>query len=222
MEYDEFGNYMEKSLLSKYDEEIDGEKRESFKIGYSSFMEKKQAAVESVKAKLAKKRLESLTDKSLTIASEYYNDEELAKFKKPKKKVRKIRSKGKLLTADELKPDNAGIEKIGSRRPKVKNDDDYDIDDVPGKISCHFLKQACISLFLAVNVTLEDIKIEEEKDDLLEKALHKSRKIKQKENIIAEIVKTEIKEEPEEENIDSGNIILNSTAEFCRTLGKNF
>lgn len=53
---------------------------------------------------------------------------------------------------------------------------------------------------------------------MLEKALHKTRKIKQKENIIADILKTEIKEEAAEEQ-DTSNIILNSTAEFCRTLG---
>lgn len=134
-EFDEFGNPKEKSLLSKYDEEIDGQKRESFKIGYDNANERRQATIESVKAKLAKKKLESIVDKPLIIASEYYNDDEIAKFKKPKKKVRKIRSKGKLLTTDELKPDNFGIEKIGSRRPKIKNETDYDIDDVPRKYS---------------------------------------------------------------------------------------
>lgn len=129
-------------MLSKYDEEIEGEKRECFKIGYDYAVEKKQAAIESVKAKLAKKTLESIAERELKIASEYYNDEELAKFKKPKKKVRKIRSKGKLLTTDELKPDNFGIEKIGSRRPKVKNENDYDIDDVPGK---------CLDIFFVIS-----------------------------------------------------------------------
>ncbi|KAJ8938700.1 hypothetical protein NQ318_007988 [Aromia moschata] len=202
-EFDEFGNPKEKSLLSKYDEEIDGERRDSFKIGYDHGIERKQAVVQSVKEKLAKKKLESIPEKQLTIASEYYNEEELAKFKKPKKKVRKIRSKGKLLTADELEeqPKNTGIEAIGSRRPKYKNDPDFDIDDVP-------------SIDIPTNV-----KIDDDKDDLLEKALHRARKIKQKENLIADIIKTEIKPEAEEENNDGGNIVLNATAEFCRTLG---
>lgn len=120
-------------MLAKYDEEIDGEKIDSFKIGYDNVTERRQAAIESVKAKLAKKKIESIAEKQLIIASDYYNEEELAKFKKPKKKIRKIRSKGKLLTTDELKPDNFGIEKIGSRRPKIKNETDYDIDDVPRK-----------------------------------------------------------------------------------------
>lgn len=75
------------------------------------------------------------------------------------------------------------------------------------------------SSFLAVEIGA-DIKIEEDKDDMLEKALHKARKIKQKENLITDIMKVEMKEEPEE-HLDSGNIVLNATAEFCRTLGKN-
>ncbi|XP_057652687.1 U4/U6.U5 tri-snRNP-associated protein 1 isoform X2 [Diorhabda carinulata] len=200
-EFDEYGNYQEKSLLSKYDEEIDGVKKDNFKIGFDNVIERKQQAALSIKAKLAKKRLESVADTGLKIASDYYNEEELAKFKKPKKKVRKIRSKGKLLTADELKPDNSGIEAIGSRRPKIKQDVDYDIDDVP-----------------LANIPT-DLKVDDDKDDLLEKALHKARKIKQKENVIANIIKTEIKPEQEDENLDGNNIVLNATAEFCRTLG---
>lgn len=63
----------------------------------------------------------------------------------------------------------------------------------------------------------------DEKDDELEQAIHRARKIKQRENIVAELVqnniaKSEIKEEP----IDNGSIVLNTTAEFCRTLGKIF
>ncbi|XP_019874493.2 U4/U6.U5 tri-snRNP-associated protein 1 [Aethina tumida] len=201
-EFDEFGNPKEKSLLSKYDEEIDGAKKSTFKIGSDNSVERKIAVAQSVKEKLARKKLETIAEKNLVIASEYYNEEEMAKFKKPKKKIRKIRTKGKL-TADDLEQSTStGIEQIGSRRPKPKTEPDLDIDDVP-----------------SVEIKVEDIKLEDEKDDILEKALHKARKIKQKENIIADIIgKTEVKMEPEEE-IDTGNIILNATAEFCRTLG---
>lgn len=64
-----------------------------------------------------------------------------------------------------------------------------------------------------------DFKLEDDKDDILEKALHKARRIKQRDNVIADILKKEVKEEAQDENGDGGNIILNSTAEFCRTLG---
>lgn len=73
-------------------------------------------------------------------------------------------------------------------------------------------------LFLDVKIPT-DLKIEDDKDDILEKALHKARRVRQKENLVAEIIKaTPVKSEPEE-NADSGNIVLNATAEFCRTLG---
>lgn len=197
-EFDEFGNPKEKTLLSKYDEEIDGEKRDSFKIGYDNSVERKQLIARTVKEKLAKKMVESIVDKPLVLASEYYNEEEMSKFKKPKKKVRKMRTKGKLFTAEDLM-DNSdkSIERIGSRRPKMN---DMDIDDVP-------------------NYEIPtDLKLEDDKDDLLEKALHKTRRIKQKEDVIANIIKTEVKIESDED-VDGGNIVLNSTAEFCRTLG---
>lgn len=130
---DEFGNPKPKSLLYKYDEEIEGEKRESFKIGSDNAIERKQAVVESVRQKLANKRLESLSN-NLTLASEYYNEEELAKFKKPKKKIKKLRPKGKILTADDLEQQisKTGIEEIGTRRPKLK-EEHFTIDDMPCK-----------------------------------------------------------------------------------------
>lgn len=61
----------------------------------------------------------------------------------------------------------------------------------------------------------------EEKDDDLERALHKARRVKQKEDVISDLLaKTEIKPEPDD-NADNCAIILNSTAEFCRTLGNS-
>lgn len=56
----------------------------------------------------------------------------------------------------------------------------------------------------------------------MERALHKARKAKQKENVISDLIaNTEIKTETDE-NGDAGAIILNATAEFCRTLGLFF
>lgn len=71
-----------------------------------------------------------------------------------------------------------------------------------------------------------EIKLDPDEDDL-EKVLSKARRMKQKEGLIqkslvAEDIKTEIKEEEptedDKEHIQS-NMMLNSTAEFCRTLG---
>ncbi|CAG9863570.1 unnamed protein product [Phyllotreta striolata] len=196
-EFDDDGNYRGKSLLGKYDEEIGGEKRESFKIGYDNAQERKEASMRQIKAKLAKKRLESASESNLKLASDYYNEEEMAKFKKPKRKIKKIRTKGKLQDLNDSKQDDSG----GSESRRPGNKIDIDIDDVP-----------------SVDIDMSDVKIEDEKDDLLERALHKARKIRQKENVLADIVKMEVKEEAEED-ADGANIVLNSTAEFCRTLG---
>lgn len=72
-----------------------------------------------------------------------------------------------------------------------------------------------------MNIDPSSVKIEEDEDDF-QRALHKARKIKQKEKVAIDIMSSiaNIKPEPvDEPNADAGNIILNSTAEFCRTLG---
>lgn len=141
-ELDEFGNPKPKSLLYKYDEEIEGAKKKTFVIGETDLAQRKHLVVESVKAKLANKRLESLMTPELRLASDYYNEEELTKFKKPKKKMKtkKIRPKGKILTADELEQqmERTGIEDVGTRRPKFK-EEDVVIDDMPCKLLVLFL-----------------------------------------------------------------------------------
>lgn len=74
---------------------------------------------------------------------------------------------------------------------------------------------------MSTATTSTDIKIEDEKDEELERALHKARKLKQKEKTVNQLLLNvnEMKSEPAEENADLGSIVLNSTAEFCRTLG---
>lgn len=66
------------------------------------------------------------------------------------------------------------------------------------------------------------MKLEEDDDDF-QAALHKARKLKQKEKVATDIIAAvnNIKSELQEEQagVDSSNIILNATAEFCRTLG---
>lgn len=60
----------------------------------------------------------------------------------------------------------------------------------------------------------------EEKEELYEKALEKAKNIKLKERIDVVSTVKSIKDEPMEEMEPGSNIVLNATAEFCRTLGK--
>lgn len=220
-------------MLSKYDEEIHGEKKDTFMLGLDvSFEARKQQAInEADKANQTKKKLEKIAEKELKLASEYYDETEMAKFKKPKKRVRKIRQKGKLLSADDLENINKQAENVDPKKAKIKLDD-LNTDDTPRKYKAVKYLSAFLSVIIFV-IWIEcfffsEINVEtdfniDEKDDELEQAIHRARKIKQRENIVAELVqnniaKSEIKEEP----IDNGSIVLNTTAEFCRTLGKIF
>lgn len=83
--FDEYG-FPKNKVLEKYDEEIDGEKRDNFILGANN-VEFKRRQMETVKQRLANKKIETLQMAEPKLASEYYNEEELAKFKKPKKKV---------------------------------------------------------------------------------------------------------------------------------------
>lgn len=202
---DEYGQPIARSLLKKYDEEIGETKRSSFVIGESIEEERKRKRkLQELKAKLENKALVSLDSIPLTLASEYYNEDELTKFKKPKKKVKKVRQK---LKADDLlaiSGDHHPKRDFGSRRNRLLDTDDV----VHGNEA-------------------SDVKVEV--DDDLEKVLSKARRLKQKEAIIQKplpIEQHEVKEEIKEENENEpsglsfgSNIILNETAEFCRTLG---
>ncbi|XP_073821050.1 U4/U6.U5 tri-snRNP-associated protein 1 [Musca autumnalis] len=208
-QYDELGNPIERGILEKYDEDLDGNKKKTktFVIGENLEKEREhQRRVLEIKTKLAGKRLETLADIEIKLASDTLTEAEMATFKKPKKK-KKLRQK---LKVDDLLPlaDENPTQHLGSRfgRHRSPSDGDLPLSSEPDS----------------------NVKIEEEEDDM-ERILSKARKLKQKESIIKKPlpidIKTEIKAEVDDDNamdIDGGresNIVLNATAEFCRTLG---
>lgn len=206
---DEYGEIQGRSILKKYDEEIDGRKKSSFRIGNDDDEKSQKRKLLEIKAKLAGKALHNLDDTNLTLASEYYSQEELTAFKKPKKKVKKIRKK---LKADDLLAMNAENESSGSKdlgsRKRLKHEANGILltDDVPN-----------------IPMDVSDVKIEDDDEDL-QYVLAKARRLKQKEALITKSIdlKPEIKSEPNSDDEMEGrdsNIILDATAEFCRTLG---
>ncbi|XP_026685825.1 U4/U6.U5 tri-snRNP-associated protein 1 [Diaphorina citri] len=222
-EFDEDGNPRESQLLSKYDEEIEGTKKKSFAIGENYEEQRKNEVREKL---YGNRKLESLASAKLKLASDYLTEDEV-KFKKPKKKVRKIR-KTKLRADDLLNMDSGADQssemmkrevksepespyrRSGSARVKDEPEDDddrmeLDVDDMeaPGE-------------------DLSEIKMLEMDDGELQVALNKARKLKQRENICetsVDKVAKSILAEADLKNEAGGAIILNSTAEFCRTLG---
>lgn len=215
-QYDEFGNFIGRGMLSKYDEVLDGDAKKTFTIGESKelIQQQRRRAME-IKAKLENKTLESLNVEPLRLASDHFTEEELTKFKKPKKKVKKIRQKLKADDLLELGGDQTDEKRdLGSRsnkteKKKVKLNEDM-LPPTPTEE--------------------ENIKIEPEDEDL-EHMLSKARRLKQKEiikkDLPVESIKVEVKmeidsDEEEKKSLElnlTNHITLNQTAEFCRTLG---
>lgn len=218
-QFDEFGEPINRNILTKYDEEIDGLKKSEFKIGetFEDELYRKRRLLE-IKTKLAGKRLERLDEPMIHLASDTYTEAEMAKFKKPKKKIKKLRQK---LKADDLVPLIGNTNTSDFRRARGRHGRDIDTDDIPD----------------LDDTNLSDVKVEEEDTDL-EQILSKARRLKQKEALISKTIESasfKIKDEVKKENDDDDddeegtndiemesketNIILNATAEFCRTLG---
>lgn len=103
-DFDEYGNFREKSILDKYDEELEGERKKYFRLGArgtydasdDKFIEKLN---EEHKARAIK--LDILTE--LKPVTDYFTHQEIEAFKKPRK-VRKVMRKSKMLKADDLMP----------------------------------------------------------------------------------------------------------------------
>lgn len=212
---DEEGNALGmRSVLKKYDDEIGGAKKSSFVIGSTAdAAEELRRKQMEIKCKLENKRLVTLNEQLIRPASEYYTEEEMsAKFKKPKKKKgsKKLRTK---VTADDLLPLAGDVPDTDLRtfRGRHGADSDEEMKDVAQKPR---------------GGMKTEIKSELEDDDL-ERVLSKARRLKQKEAIIKKSIPAiEIKEEVKEEIEDGegfdfmdNKIVLNETAEFCRTLG---
>nr|XP_019547252.2 U4/U6.U5 tri-snRNP-associated protein 1 isoform X1 [Aedes albopictus] len=228
---DEFGMPKERDVLGKYNEEIGGQKKSSFTIGsnaeHEAFEKRKQM---EIRAKLQNKKLEALDTLPLTLASEFFTETEMASFKKPKKKVRKIRQK---LKADDLLnsiPEASSSQDLGSRSSRRPAPTSTETESQ----FRNRRKDLLLTDDTAVpQEDLSNVRIEEDDEDL-QAVLSKARRLKQKEAIITKAlpidpdqVKQEIKAEmdsdEEESNYDTrtrdGAILLNATAEFCRTLG---
>ncbi|XP_023236916.1 U4/U6.U5 tri-snRNP-associated protein 1-like [Centruroides sculpturatus] len=239
-EFDEFGMVKKKTLLSKYDEEIDGVKKETFVIGASVVDREKQ--LELIRMKLKQQQEVTLDLPALKIANEYYTTEEMVRFKKPKKKVRKVR-KRELLKPEDLIPlpgENAGIDH-GSRKTtknvavkqsnKVnEKEEEYLYNSLTEAVDMEIDKNDLEEPeIMGPEEDLTGVPVEEDKAELeLQMALTKARKLKQKEILssrsekVAEAIKnSEINSTGASLSQNKiGSIVLNSTAEFCRTLGE--
>ncbi|XP_033123478.1 U4/U6.U5 tri-snRNP-associated protein 1-like [Anneissia japonica] len=225
-EVDEFGVVKKKSLLHKYDEEIEGKKVESFKLGESgsSPAVSKISQQAHIRQELQKQSLDMQVP---TVASDYYTSAEMEKFKKPKKRRRKV----KKFSVNDLTPEDS-ITDHGSRNGGIRRrnlDDgntfgigdtmDLDLPDIDGGM----IRGPMHNAEVEENVVIEDDAALE-----LQLALNKARRMKYKkekkdvdgDKLVAEAVKYAKGEEMDTDSTTNPSIVLNATSEFCRTLGE--
>ena len=118
---DEYGQFKVKQILDKYDEELEGPRKESFQLGrggkYDTSAEAKMAEIR----KHMSSQAQTLDIAAPTLATEYLSKEEMT-FKKKKRRVKKVRQRGSgVLTADDLLatgPDEGDAEDLGNRRDR--------------------------------------------------------------------------------------------------------
>ncbi|XP_030854744.1 U4/U6.U5 tri-snRNP-associated protein 1 [Strongylocentrotus purpuratus] len=248
-DFDEEGTFHQKKLLGKYDEEIEGEQKKSFRLNQAGTAHMDEADhMQSIRNQL-KQQAVSLDMKAPAIASEYYTVAEVETFKKPKKKRRKMKVKSIL---DELTPEaDAGRDhgqRGGIRRRHREEEEDDSETPVVRKVERRVPQQDAMDMEVdfpdADQIPIEFGRERDDNDDIwgqviedeAEKELHnvlnKARKLKQKskssqrvEDQVAKVVAS-IKEEPEDDeeaaasaSNKGSNIVFNSTSEFCRTLG---
>ncbi|KAH8860121.1 U4/U6.U5 tri-snRNP-associated protein isoform 3 [Schistosoma japonicum] len=233
-----------KAVLSKYDSEISGIKKDHFVIDSGgTYNTENERLLKQLQAELKEGR-QSLPDTELRIASEYYSTEEMAtKFKKRKRRVKTIRQ---ALTADELQNElleQSSTSDLGSRSMVKENRISNDISSVNGKYSTEDLSAQLVDVKASYE---EDWSAEvdhiDEADELrseLEKTIgrviqSKSRAVAKPEEITSQLLakntathsSQSISQSLVSDTSSSSNkkdsVVFDSTAEFYKSIGIGF
>lgn len=234
---DDMVTFKRHSILSKYDEEIEGEKKKSFRLNAGGFADGERERELQAMREALRSQAQSLEMPALTIASEYYTPQEMVSFKKTKRRVKKIRKKEKVTAADELIIDDTRSSDFGSRtrgrgRREVdengeeakeeQNSLPHDIPQMSDDIRMEEMDISDDEDFAPPEPAIID---EDEAEQELQKQLEKQRKLKQKQLLkdsgekVAEQIKVLGKVNNDSDPEKRNNIVFNATSEFCRTLG---
>ncbi|XP_049636115.1 U4/U6.U5 tri-snRNP-associated protein 1 isoform X2 [Suncus etruscus] len=238
-----------RSILAKYDEELEGARPQSFRLEQGGMADGlRERELEEIRARL-RLQAQSLSTMGPRIASEYLTPEEMVTFKKTKRRVKKIRKKEKevMVRADDLLPlgDQTQDGDFGSRsrgrgrrrvpetteepqeeeekepvaQPPQSDDTRVENMDISDEEDAGVAPSASPEAFEEDEAELE-----------LQKQLEKGRRLRQLQQLrdsgekVVEIVrKLEARQRGWEEEDDperKGTIVFNATSEFCRTLGE--
>lgn len=128
---DDMVSFKSRSVLSKYDEEIEGEKKKSFRLNTGGFADGERERELQAMKEMLRNQAQSLEMPALSIASEYYTPQEMVGFKKTNHRVKKTRKKEKTSIADDLHLNDTCSSDFGSRTRgrglKQENDEDQEV-----------------------------------------------------------------------------------------------
>lgn len=240
-EVDAYGNIVQRTLLTKYDEEIDGEKKKSFRLGSGGLATVQDEVPEAVRRVAKLRRLQNLEMPQSQLAPEYLTENEMVSFRKVKKTKKK---KKKKLTVDDLEPmEDDSLVHLGSRQARQARIEAMQAVDGDEAATEDGAARGGGGWSLNLRDLLEEqdqVKEEEmaeaeevpevEQDDIeLQEALARSRRAKMAQanqpssEKILEVVKERSVVKPVDEGmvVDGDDLLmtLNTTDEFCRTLG---
>ena len=233
--YDLGDDGQDKSMLSKYDETIGGKVQQKFTIGTSAMDDVQQKIKAMREAATKGKVLISLEDTGVRgFASEFYTEEEMLKFKKPKK-VRKRQTLRKRNTADEIVSQPSATSASADSGSRVKSDvQSQDEGAKPQVAECSTMRKVDTSQILHDVVKMEtdeteedlsNVIVDDEAEKELQEALERARKLKEKTKS-AEAKQEEfarkilVKQEDEDMGPSRPSaVVFNATSEFCRNLG---
>ncbi|XP_063801205.1 U4/U6.U5 tri-snRNP-associated protein 1 [Pseudophryne corroboree] len=233
---DDMVMFRHKSVLSKYDEEIDGEKKKSFRLESGGTADGSwEKELRSIRQTLHN-QAQTLELPGLKIASEYYTPDEMVSFKKTKRRVKKIRKKQ---TNDDLilvKPDTRendfGSRSRGRGRRYIVDSEDEEQSVALNNVMPQSDDLRWENMEISDQEDMPDSSVVVDEDELeieLQKQLEKSRRLKQiqqqkdsSEKIVTMVKKlnTQKSQDEDEDDDKKGSIVFNATSEFCRTLGE--
>lgn len=222
-----------RGVLAKYDEEIDGEKKKSFRLSTGGLAAgEHERELQAIRETL-RNQAQSLDMPSLILATEYYTPQEMVGFKKTKRRIKKIRKREKPIPEelDDTRNTDFGSRSRGRGR-RQEDDADQEVIVEGSNVTPDVPQMSDDVRMAEMDISDEEDFVppepavieEDEAEQELQKQLEKQRKLKQKQLLKdPEKVVEQVKElgsgnndnDPDRKN----NIVFNATSEFCRTLG---
>uniref|UniRef100_A0A452U2H4 Spliceosome associated factor 1, recruiter of U4/U6.U5 tri-snRNP n=1 Tax=Ursus maritimus TaxID=29073 RepID=A0A452U2H4_URSMA len=227
---DDLAQQKPRSILSKYDEELEGERPHSFRLEQGGAADGlRERELEEIRAKL-RLQAQSLSTAGPRLASEYLTPEEMVTFKKTKRRVKKIRKKEKevVVRAWEQEASSHRLRGRGRRRvPEVDEEAPEEEEKEPAPQPPQSDDTRVENMDIsddeeggAAQSGSPEVLEEDEAELELQKQLEKGCSLPQVVEIVKKLESRQRGWEEDEDPERKGAIVFNATSEFCRTLGE--